>query len=127
MDEPGWISAPASKNVYEGAWLRSGTGEAIAWVRWSEEGSYLADCVNLILKLEREVSRYGGANPLFPHEIEPNGLVGLIRALRRSVAPQERWERDFPLEELSNEGKELENRLLEFLQHIATFRQRTRG
>jgi hypothetical protein len=101
-----------------GAWIVAGENrEPLAWVGRDMDASYMAEAVNMALELEMDVARgsYGLLN--FPGQIKESGILGLVRMLRRSIEPQERWERE-PSDALRAAGAELEKRLVEFLTEV---------
>lgn len=97
-----------------GAWLVSGPERRpFAWFANSADADYTAASLDMVSALSGEVTRFGGGS-FTPQDIIKSGFLGLIRALRWSVEPGERWERE-PPEALRAVGVELEKRLVEFL------------
>jgi len=120
VDKPGWSRVGGSES--EGAWLRSGTGQAVAWLPLAHDAQYLADCVNAVMRLERDIARYLPPTPAFPGHLERTGLVGLVRALIDSLEPQERWE--LPAHaELRAAAEQLDRDLCQLLDDIAAYRR----
>jgi len=98
-----------------GAWIVSDPERnRVAWVKSRFDASFMTSFVNAATKLSKEVSRHGGGNTDFAAQVQKSGLRGLIRMLRRSIEPEERWEAE-PPEALRAAGAELERVLVEFL------------
>jgi hypothetical protein len=98
-----------------GAWIVAGVNrEPLAWVGSDMDAAYMACAVNMALELEMDVTRGSYGRHDFPEQICGSGIVGLIRMLRRSIEPEERWESE-PPNTLRAAGAELEKRLGEFL------------
>lgn len=117
-----FLRADSASGPPGGAWIVSGPDSGrVAWAKNSFDARFMASCVNMAIELEQEVARYGSGDYSFPKEIEKSGLRGVIRRLRQSIEPQERWENE-PPEALRAMGVELERLLLEFLAASRTFR-----
>jgi hypothetical protein len=123
MADPSWgrIRAPLLAVVEKaagppgGAWIVAGVNrEPVAWVGSDMDAAYMACAVNMALELELDVARGSYGRYDFPARICGSGIVGLIRMLRRSIEPEERWEPE-PSDALRAAGAELEKRLVEFL------------
>lgn len=101
-----------------GSWIVAGPDrQRIAWARSGLDAAYLAAAVNMALRLEKDVMRFGYGDLRFPPHIEKTGLLGLIRWLRMSIEPQERWEAP-PPEALESAGAELEKHLIAFMEAL---------
>jgi hypothetical protein len=83
VDKPGWSRVGGS--ACEGAWLHSGTGQAVAWLALAHDAQYLADCVNAVMRLERDIARYVPPTPAFPGHLERTGLVGLPKFRAKKI------------------------------------------
>jgi len=122
VDRPGWSrvggSAPET-----GAWLRSGTGQAVAWIPLADDARYLADCVNAVMRLGQDIARGIPPNLVFPGYLERTGLVGLVRALADALEPRERFAADAP-SELRAAAAQLDRDLRQLLDDIAVYRRR---
>lgn len=98
-----------------GAWIVSDPERnRVAWAKSRYDASFMTSLVNAATRLNKEVSRYGGGTTDFVAQVEKSGLRGLVRMLRRSIEPEERWESE-PPEALRTAGAELERVLVEFL------------
>lgn len=94
-----WRGVKSSEKNVEGGWLISGNDEPVAWVAFGHDVENLANCMNMVFRLENDVSRYGGgASWSFRREIAQQGIVGLISTLRHSISPTERFEEAPPKE-----------------------------
>ncbi len=120
VDKPGWTRVGGSE--CEGAWLHSGSGQPVAWIPLAHDAQYLADCVNAVMRLERDIARYILPTPAFPGHLERTGLVGLIRALAASLEPQERWELSAH-SALRAAAKQLDRDLCRLLSDVAASRR----
>jgi hypothetical protein len=122
VDKPGWSrvggSAPEA-----GAWLHSGTGQAVAWVTLADDARYLADCVNAVMRLGQDIARSIPPNLAFPGYLERTGLVGLVRALADALEPRERFAGDAS-SELRAAAAQLDRDLRRLLDDIAVYRRR---
>jgi hypothetical protein len=122
VDKPGWSrvggSAPET-----GAWLHSGTGQAVAWIPLADDARYLADCVNAVMRLGQDIARSIPPNLAFPGYLERTGLAGLVRALADALEPRERFEGDAS-SELRAAAAQLDRDLRRLLDDIAVYRRR---
>jgi hypothetical protein len=130
MADPSWsrIRAPSLAVVEKaagppgGAWIVAGVNrEPVAWVGSDMDAAYMACAVNMALELEMDVARGSCGSYDFPARICGSGIVGLIRMLRRSIEPEERWEPE-PSDALRAAGAELEKRVVEFMAEVCPHR-----
>jgi hypothetical protein len=122
VDRPGWSQVGGSEPE-SGAWLRSGTGQAVAWVPLADDARYLADCVNAVMRLGQDIARDVPPNPAFPGHLERTGLVGLVRALVDALEPRERFAPDASAE-LRAAAAQLDRDLRQLLEDIALHHRR---
>jgi hypothetical protein len=125
VDKPGWSRVSGSESE-AGAWLCSGTGQAVGWIPLADDARYLADCVNAVMRLGQDVTRNVPPNPAFPGHLERTGLVGLVRALADALEPQERFGADTPAA-LRTAATQLDRDLRQLLDDIAVYRRGPQG
>jgi len=121
VDKPGWTRVGGSEPE-SGAWLRSGTGQAVAWIPLADDARYLADCVNAVMRLGHDIARNVPPNLTFPRYLESTGLAGLVHALADALEPQERFVPDAPAE-LRAAALRLDRDLRRLLEDIADYRR----
>ena len=98
-----------------GSWIVSGLERRpTAWVGSSLDADYMVSAVRMAQALEREVYPRSAGSIMFTRHVEKNGLLGLVRSLRNTIEPEERWEPP-PPEALSQAGAEVERSLVAFL------------
>jgi len=119
VDKPGWSSVAGAKG--EGAWLHSGTGRTVAWIPLAQDAQYLADCVNAVMRLGRDVARELPPTPAFPGHLERTGLMGLMHALVDSLEPADRWASPAPAA-LRAVAERVDRDLCRLLDHVAACR-----
>jgi len=125
VDKPGW-SRVGGPEPESGAWLRSGTGQTVAWVPLADDARYLADCVNAVMRLGQDVARNVPPNLTFPGHLQRTGLLGLVHALVDALDPQERFAGDAS-SALRAAAEQLDRDLRQLLDDIAVYRRGPRG
>jgi hypothetical protein len=119
--ESSWVVEKAA-GAPGGAWIVAGVDrQPLAWVGSELDAAYIGSAVNMALELEMDVRRGSYGRYDFPEQIGESGIIGLIRMLRRSIEPEERWESE-PPETLRAAGAELEKRLVEFMAEVRPHR-----
>ena len=114
-----WSSVIPSERNLEGAWLVSGTGEPVAWAPFPDDAKFLANCVNMAMRLESDIAWRGGGLPDLATRIEQQGILGLVMLLKSSITALEFGEPD-PPKGLVAQGIKL---VLDFHQYMIDLRK----